>query len=371
MTEQLKKLAFLSVFHPFRGGIAQFNNELYHSLSDFCEIKAYNFSRQYPELLFPGKTQWVDENDPDPLINAQKTLDSINPFSYYKTARLINEENPSAVITSYWMPFFAPCLGKTLSGVKAKKIALLHNVIPHEKRFFDDAFNQYYLNQNDGFIVLSDTVKEQLLHYQPSAKYLQIPHPVYSHFGNLMDKSEAKKQLGIRSNKKVLLFFGFIRKYKGLDLLIDALADLQEDYTLLIAGENYGEASELEQKLQSSGIQGDKLCKRIQYIPDDHVKLYFSAAEACVLPYRSATQSGIAAIAKHFEVPMVVTPVGELPNEVTHLHNGIVCSEVSARAIKKGIIEVLKQQAVFSKNTRVDNAENSFANFASKLIKFI
>jgi len=363
-------IAFLSVFYPFRGGIAQFNNELLLSLRAHAKIQAYNFSRQYPKLLFPGKTQLVDNQDLDPNVNAIPVLDSINPFSFSRASKIINKDAPDIVITSYWMPFFGPALGWALGGVNAKKVALLHNVEPHEKRFFDDAFNKYYLSKNDAFIVLSDTVKNQLLKYKPNAKYIQIPHPVYSHFGDILDKADSKKKLKINPSRKVILFFGFIRKYKGLDLLIHALTNYDQEYTLLIAGESYEDDQILNNQLKEAGVEGEKLCKHIKYIPDEEVKLYFSASDVCVLPYRSATQSGIAAIAKHFEVPMVVTPVGELPNEVKHLHDGFVCDDVSPASIQRGIIEVLKRQDEFQVNTRFDNQENTFDSFGTKLSDF-
>lgn len=364
-------IAFLSVFYPFRGGIAQFNNELFTSLKEESTVSAYNFTQQYPKFLFPGKTQFVDKLDPDPNINATAVLSSVNPLTYFSTSKLINNQNPDVVISSYWMPFFAPALGKSISGVKAKKVALLHNVIPHEKRFFDDAFNKYYLSKNDAFIVLSNTVKNQLLSYVPDAKYIQIPHPVYSHFGKLLDKTESKITLGINPERKVILFFGFIRNYKGLDLLIEALSTYDDNFTLLIAGESYENEEELVKQLTEAGIEGEKLCKCVKYIPDDEVKLYFSASDVCALPYRSATQSGIAAIAKHFEVPMVVTPVGELPNEVSHNHDGIVCDDVTAQSIKQGIIKAVANQEAFQENTRKDNKENTFENFGKRVLDFI
>jgi glycosyltransferase involved in cell wall biosynthesis len=364
------KVVFLSVFYPFRGGIAQFNNELLLSLKAHFSVKALNFKRQYPAILFPGKTQLVDEHEEDPGINALATLDSIGIFSFFFTRKKIKRENPDVVLTSYWMPFFAPALGGSISGIRAKRVALLHNVIPHEKRFFDQWLNRYFLGQNDAFIVLSDTVKKDLLSLKPDAKYIQIPHPVYSHFGSVIDQSAAKSSLSIAQDRKVILFFGFIRKYKGLDILIEALSDLKEDYTLLLAGESYEAEKELDQQLQSAGITGEKICKHIRYIPDDQVSVYFSASDLCVLPYRSATQSGIAAIAKHFELPMVVTPVGELPNEVQHLKNGFVCDQVNAQSIKKGIIKTLICQEEFKAHINKENKEHTFANFSKKLTVF-
>lgn len=365
------KIAFLSVFYPYRGGIAQFNNELYQSLQPLSTIKAYNFKRQYPSLLFPGKTQLVDAKDPNPGIEAPALLDSINPLTFFSTANVIKKQKPDIVLTSYWMPFFAPSLGNTIQKIKAKKISVLHNVIPHEKRKADDLLNKYFLRQNDAFVVLSDTVKNQLLHYLPNAKYLQTPHPVYNHFGEKMDKALAKQQLGIAPNRKVILFFGFVRKYKGLDILIQALANIQEPYTLLIAGESYDDFTEYQKLLDQLNIRDEKLCSHVHYITDDDVKLYFSASDICALPYRSATQSGIAAVAKHFEVPMIVTPVGELPNEVKHLKTGYVCGAVFPDAFAIGLKNMMINHEQYSRSMLLDNEENTWGNFAQKLIGFI
>lgn len=366
------RIAYLSVFHPFRGGIAQFNNELYLALQAHGEVKAFNFKRQYPSLLFPGKTQYVDEKDQKLGIEAEPLLDSINPISYFLTAKSINAFKPDVLITPYWMPFFAPALGKVIKQVKCtRKIALLHNVIPHEKRAFDHALNRYFLNQNDSFVVLSETVRKQLLHYLPNASYQEIPHPLYRHFGEKLNASEAKKYLGIRDSKKVILFFGFIRSYKGLDLLIQSLKEVKHDYTLLLAGESYSDYSETKQVLLSNGVVGENVSEHIQYISDSEVKWYFSAADICVLPYRSATQSGIAAVAKHFEVPLVVTPVGELPNEVSHLKNGFVCEGILPEQIAEGINNCLDHQQEYSEHQKGLNENNTFDQFAKKLIAFL
>ncbi len=370
------RIAFLSVFYPFRGGIAQFNNELYKSLEkhvELVDIKAFNFSRQYPSLLFPGKTQLVEAEALNPEVNAEAVLDSVNPLSFINTIKKINEFKPDVVITSYWMPFFAPSLGFVLGRIRAKnKVALLHNVIPHEKGITDQILNKYYLNKNDSFLVLSDTVQGQLKSFYKEPKYLQVAHPLYRHFGEVMEKNVAREKLKISEDRKVLLFFGFIRKYKGLDLLIEAVSLLKDSsYTVLIAGESYEDVKILDDKLIECGIKNEQVSKHVEYIPDEDVRVYFSASDLCILPYRSATQSGIASIAKHFEIPMVVTPVGELPNEVSHLVNGYVCSEVSSKAIAEGVEYAMKNKEEFIVNQKQDNENNTFDNLAEKLIDFL
>src|SRR6185295_1202851 len=226
------KIAYLSTFYPFRGGISQFNASLYRELEKNHEIKAYTFSRQYPDILFPGNSQYVSDNDPADKIPAERILDTVNPLSYYSAASKINSFSPDIFLTKFWMPFFAPALGKVARKLNKKttKIAVLDNVIPHEKRPFDDNLIRYFLNSYDKFVVMSGKVKEDLLTLKPNAEFVQVMHPLYSHFGAKTDKRTARQKLNIGIEKKVLLFFGFIRDYKGLDLLIEALAMLPEDY---------------------------------------------------------------------------------------------------------------------------------------------
>ena len=365
------RIAYLSVFPPFRGGIAQFNQELYQALGQHAKVKIFNFSRQYPQLLFPGKSQYV-ENKNEKKWEGEVVLDSVNPLTYWRTVKKINDFEPDVLLIPYWMPFFSPSLGKVASKVKAsKKVALLHNVIPHERRFFDHALNRYFLKQFDRFVVLSQTVEGQLRQYLPSAKTLICPHPLYRHFGAAIDSSRAKLKLGIPLDRKVVLFFGFIRKYKGLDLLLKSLAHIPEPVQILIAGESYMDYGEIEDLIRTEGIEPNSLSQFIRFVGDDEVKIFFSASNVCVLPYRSATQSGIAAIAKHFEIPMVVTSVGELPNEVIHEQTGFVCTEVSPESIALGIENCLANEEAYRNNQKEWNAANSFDQFALKLIDFI
>ena len=224
------KIAFLSPFYPFRGGIAQFSDSLYLSLAHNNEVKAFSFTRQYPKLLFPGKTQFVSESDQNRNIPVNRVLDSINPITYYRTAKEIIKFKPDIVLISYWMPFFAPAFGK-IAGIlkknRIKVIAILHNVIAHEKRFGDKTLTKYFFNKCDGFVLLNKSSEKDLLAMVPDANYIIHPHPLYDHYGSKIESAEARKKLGIPENKKVILFFGFIRDYKGLDLLIESMKDLE------------------------------------------------------------------------------------------------------------------------------------------------
>ncbi len=335
------RIAFLSPFYPFRGGIAQFGDSLYLGLAAQNEVKAFSFTRQYPGLLFPGKTQYVSESDLDRNIPVTRILDSINPFTWYKTAKEIIKFNPDVVLISYWMPFFAPAFGK-IAGLLQKKgikvIGLMHNVIAHEKRFGDEALTKYFFNKCDGFVLLNKSSEKDLLELKPDAKYIIHSHPLYDHYGSRIAQDEAKEKLKIPLNKKVILFFGFIRDYKGLDLLIESMKDLDDEYLLLIAGEVYGDFRKYDELIDSLGIR-NKINLQVRYIPETEIPVFFSAADVCVLPYRTATQSGIVGIAYHFDLPVIVTNVGGLAEMVDENKTGLIINQLNPEVITSRLIE--------------------------------
>lgn len=342
------KIAFLSPFYPFRGGIAQFSDSLYLALAKNNEVKAFTFKRQYPKLLFPGKTQYVSESDLNRNIPVTKILDSINPFSFYRTAKEIIKFKPDVVLISYWMPFFAPAFGKIAGILKKhgiKVIGLLHNVIAHEKRFGDVSLTKYFFNRCDGFVIFNKASEKDLLELKPVAKYIIHPHPLYDHYGDPVDRTEARKKLNIPFNKKVILFFGFIRDYKGLDLLIESMKDLSDDYSLLIAGEVYGDFKKYDDLINKFGVQ-NKIIKHVEYIPENEIPMYFSASDVCVLPYKSATQSGIVGISYHFNLPVIVTNTGGLAEMVEENKTGLIVNEISSASL------TAKINAYFEKNLK-------------------
>jgi glycosyltransferase involved in cell wall biosynthesis len=369
------RIRFLSTFYPFRGGIAQFNALMYREMEKQHDVKAYTFKRQYPNFLFPGQTQYVTENDVADKIPSHAILDTINPFTYVKTARELKRSNPDVVIAKYWMTFFGPSLGYVFGRLKGKaiRISVLDNVIPHERRFFDHAFNRYFLKRNDGFIVMSDKVLKDLLHYRPDAKYVRMDHPVYDQFGARLAQGNALKELGISYNAehKYLLFFGIIRKYKGLDLLIEAMSKLGSEYQLIIAGEVYGTFDEYQSLIDQHGLN-DRVHVFNRYIPDDQVGLYFSASDVCVLPYRSATQSGIISISKHFEIPVIATDVGGLKESISHGETGLMVDfpepDRIADSVKTFFIGELKETCKLL--IREENQRNSWESFCAKIIAF-
>lgn len=367
------KISIFSAFYPFRGGIAQFNARLYRELKKNHKVKAFTFKKQYPNFLFPGTTQFVDSLDTSDRITADRIVSTFNPFTYFSAARKINSSKPDLFIANFWMSFFGIFLAifsKRLPK-STKKIAIIHNLIPHEPRFFDKWLIQYFLKQYDVFVVMSDAVRSDLLSFKPDAKCFQMNHPWYDHFGHKMDVSMAREHIGIDSAKKTLLFFGLIRDYKGLDLLLDAFNQLDESYQLLIVGEVYSKRDMYEQKIITS-----KNNKRIhfinKYVPDSEVNLYFSAADLCVLPYRTATQSGITATSFHFDVPILATNVGGFKTQIEAPGMGIVVDGSDSLLIQKGIEKYFNEnlKSQFIEAIHVEKSKNTWELYADKLISF-
>ena len=369
------KIAILSCFYPYRGGISQFNACLYSELSRNHIVKAFNFKRQYPEFLFPGKTQYVTQDDEAVPVESISLLDTANPFTYHSTFKAIRDWNPDILIVRYWMSYFGPSLGYITRRMKkrCKVISILDNVIPHEPRFFDTPLTRYFLSGSTGSITLCDAVAKELFEIKPDSRHTVIQHPLYSHFGEKMDRTEAEDKLGLEHGKKNILFFGLIREYKGLDILLKAFGLLPgEDYQLIIAGEPYG-SFEKYQKLIDELPGKERIRMELKYLRDSEVSKYFSAADIAVLPYRSATQSGISSVAYHFETPMIVTEVGGLKETIGDAGTGLVSPEISPEAICKEILRFFSNPAINShciENIRKEKERLSWNRFADRLIEF-
>lgn len=369
------RIAILSCFHPYRGGIAQFNASLLGELGRTCEVRAFNFKRQYPDILFPGKTQYVTEEDEAVPVESTAITDTVNPFSWFKTAREIRKWKSDVLIMRYWMPWFAPSLGTVAHkmGKDCKVIGILDNVIPHEQHIFDKPLTKYFLSGLDGCVTLCDDVEAELLKLMPDARHTVIPHPVYSHFGEKIPREEAEEKLWLEKGRKNILFFGLIREYKGLDILLEAFEKLPEDYQLIIAGEPYGSFEKYDRIIKNSR-SGDRVHLFPDYIRDSEVKIYFSAADVVVLPYRNATQSGVSAIADNFEVPMIVTDVGGLKQTIGDTGKGLVVSvptpEAIASMIERYFADTAIREACIA-SIRKENDRLSWNNFVAKLLDFI
>jgi glycosyltransferase involved in cell wall biosynthesis len=295
-------------------------------ISEGHDVKIYTFSLQYPDFLFPGKTQY-SESAPPTDLTIISCINSVNPYNWWVSGKKIKREQADIVIVRYWLPFMGPCLGtvcRVLKSTKTQIIGLIDNAIPHEKRPGDHWFTQYFVSALDGFVTMSSYVKSDLKQFTQKEVKL-ISHPLYDNFGAKLDKNEARHRLNISFDGMIFLFFGFIRQYKGLDILIQAIELLpdHQDFRLLIAGEYYAGEDQIKSQLQQSPKAG-KILEHTHFIKDEDVGLYFSASDVVVQPYRNATQSGVTPLAYHFEVPMIVTNVGALPDLVPPTL-GLVC----------------------------------------------
>ena len=368
------KIAILSCFYPYRGGIAQFNANLFEELGKTHDVRAFNFSRQYPDILFPGKTQYVTKEDEAVPIEAEALLDTANPFSWSRTARAIRAWGPDLLLVRYWMSWFAPSLGDVARKMApgCRVIGILDNVIPHERHWFDAPLTRWFLKGLDGAVTLCEEVGRDLLALRPDIPHTVLPHPIYTHFGSPLPREEAERRLGLPSGRRTLLFFGLIREYKGLDILLQAFDLLDERYQLVIAGEPYGPFDKYQQLIDGGRAPGD-VHVFPDYIRDAEVKDYFSAADLTVLPYRSATQSGISSVSNHFGVPMVVTDVGGLKETVGARGTGIVCDEGTPACIAAAITHYFDDPALQEKLRAGIAAEKkrlSWSRFAQDLITF-
>jgi glycosyltransferase involved in cell wall biosynthesis len=347
-----KKIVILGPAHPFRGGgITTFNERLAREfMSMGNEVTIYNFTLLYPSFLFPGKTQYATGPAPEDLTILQR-LNSIWPISWWKTGREIKALKPDLVVVRYWLPLMGPALGSVLRIVRKNKhtriVAITDNILPHEKRPGDTAFTKYFLKPCDAFITMSDKVMKDLKQFNVTVPVKKVEHPLYDNFGKAVAKTEARQHLKLDQEEKILLFFGFIRKYKGLDILLDAIKILKDKnfqsgrFKLLVAGEFYDDQNIYIQQIQQLNI-GDNVTFSSDFIEDDDVKYYFGASDVVIQPYRNATQSGVTPLAYHFEKPMIVTNVGALPDYVPNGKVGLVC-EPNAQAIAESIIQYFIQ----------------------------
>lgn len=371
MSKSPLKVTFFSVLPPFRGGIAQFSQELRKALAQKVNLSAFTFKRQYPDFLFPGQSQF--ENG-EQFFDAPRVASTFQPWTYFTALARFKRANGSVFITNYWMSFFAPMMGfwARFLPKKTTKIALIHNLVPHEKRFFDERFNRFFLKSYDGFVVLSDAVKQDVLKVRPEAKICVLTHPSYQQFGKRTSKTEAQKNLGLDPSKKTLLFFGLIRPYKGLSLLLEAFSHLDDSFQCIIAGEVYGDRSVYERLIKESHNQNIHFHDR--FIPNEQVQDYFSCADLCVLPYLSATQSGIKAMCDAFSLPVLVSKAGGLSEEIEEGVSGFVLHEMTAKGLSSKISAVCTESALYPVKQHLcavlESKENEWANFAQAVLNF-
>ncbi len=361
------KIVILGTAHPLRGGLSAYNERIaYEFQSQGHEVIIYTFSLQYPDFLFPGTTQFSDQPAPKDLT-IKVAVNSINPFNWLSVGREIKALNADLLIVKFWLPFMAPCLGTICklvrSNKKTKVISIIDNIIPHEKRIGDFQFAKYFVNNVDGFIAQSKSVLADLNLFDATKPKQFSPHPLYDNFGAAISKEEAKSKLGLDSSKHYLLFFGFIRDYKGLDILLKAIADKRfkdHNINVVVAGEFYNNAEQYHQLIEELQI-ADLVTLRTDFIPDDVVRYYFCASDIVVQPYKHATQSGVTQICYHFNRPMIVTNVGGLPEIVPNDVVGFVVEPEStplADAVLKFYAE--QKEEIFATNINIEKEKYSW-----------
>jgi len=340
------RIVILGTAYPYRGGLAAFNERLAHeALAAGDQVEVLTFTMQYPDFLFPGKTQYSDDPAPKDL-SIRRVMNSINPLSWIRTGQMIRRMKPDLLIIKFWIPLMAPCLGTIARIAKrggVRVVSVLDNVIPHEPKPWDGVLIRYFIRSVDGFVAMSESVRQDCLRFisKKHPKRVELcPHPLYDNFGEIVDKAEARRQLGLPETGKILLFFGFIRDYKGLDLLLRAYADARlqnEQVHLVVAGEFYNNSEKYYALEKELGLK-QPVIWRTEFIPDEQVRVYFSAADLIVQPYKTATQSGVTQIAYHFRKPMLVTNVGGLAEIVPNGEVGYVTA-VDPQAIADALAD--------------------------------
>ena len=345
-----KRIIIIGPAYPYRGGIADFNERLAREFQhEGHEVITYTFTLQYPSFLFPGKTQYSTGPAPEDLSIVRK-INSINPFNWIKVGREIRRQRPDMVMVRFWLPFLAPCLGTIARIIRRDKnikvVGLLDNVIPHEHRIGDRIFARYMIKSIEGYVAMSEAVLGDAKSFDNTKPFALTPHPLYDNFGAKVSREEAIKHLGLDADTRHILFFGLIRDYKGLDLLLRAFADKrlrEKKVKLIVAGEFYSNAEMYEQLEQELGLAPHIVWYK-EFIPADQVRYFFAAADLVAQPYKSATQSGITQIAYHFERPMLVTNVGGLAEIVPHGKVGYV-TEPNAEDIAEALVDFVAQKS--------------------------
>ena len=338
------KIIIAGPAYPYRGGIAAFNERLANELiSEGHDVELYTFTLQYPSFLFPGKTQYSNAYPPENLKIYRK-INSVNPLNWLAIGREIRKKEADILIVKFWLPFMAPCLGtiarKAKKNGKTKVLSILDNIIPHEKRPGDKLLASYFASSMDSFIAMSQSVLQDVEALDKKKPKLLSPHPLYDHFGKPVERQTALKELGLDENKRYMLFFGFIRDYKGLDLLMRAYADKgfeEKNVELIVAGEFYNNSEKYFKLEKELGLKG-KIRWFNDFVPDDKVRYFFSAADIIVQPYITATQSGVTQIGYHFEKPMLVTDVGGLAEIIPDGKAGYVVKP-EPKAVKDALMD--------------------------------
>jgi glycosyltransferase involved in cell wall biosynthesis len=363
------KVVIIGPAYPLRGGLATFDQRLCRAFVEqghHCQI--YSFSLQYPGFLFPGTTQY--SSDQPPLgLEIYPAINSINPINWLMVGNQLKKVSPDLIVVRYWLPFMGPALGTILRKVKKNKktkiIAITDNVLP------------YFLASCDAFVTMSDAVLQDLRQFEKTKPAKRVIHPLYDNFGEIITKDSARKiladklQINIGSGEKIILFFGFIRKYKGLDILLRAMAEpgmKESGIRLLVAGEFYEDNTIYHSLIKSLKIE-DQLILKTDFIPDSEVQYYLCASDAVIQPYRHATQSGVTPLAYHFEKPMIVSNVGSFAEHVLHEQTGLVC-EPRPRELSEAILRFYQLgEEFFIPHLRIEKKKYSWKTLVDTIFE--
>lgn len=368
------KIIIVGTAHPYRGGLAAFNERLAREYaSQGHDVEIITFTLQYPAFLFPGQTQFSSEPAPAGL-KITRSINALNPLSWIKTGRAIKRKSPDMVVFCYWMAFMAPCFGTIANFArhrKTKMVALIHNMIPHEPTVLDKLFPGYFVKAMDGFVAMADSVAADINRFDGRMKPKAVsPHPIYDLYGDPLTKQEAAFRLGLHDDKLYVLFFGFIRQYKGLDLLLEAFADerlRKLPVKLIVAGEFYENPQPYMELIIKWKLESH-IELRTAFIPDSEVRNYFSVADLVAQPYRSATQSGVSQIAYSFDKPMLVTNVGGLAETIPDGKVGYVV-DVNPAQIADALVDFFSNNraGMMIENIRVEKQKYSWARMTEAI----
>lgn len=372
------KIAIVGPAHPYRGGIATYNERLAQEFqTEGHEVNIITFTLQYPSFLFPGETQYT--NSPEPKgLKIERRINSINPFNWISVGRKIKQEKYDVIIVRYWLPLMAPAFGSILRLVKRNKhtriVALVDNMIPHEQRFGDRLLSKYFVGAVDAFMAMSQSVADDIASFNDKKPRDVSPHPLFDNYGEMVSREEALNRLKLDPNYSYILSFGLIRDYKGLDLLYQALSDARftrRNIKLIVAGEYYANPEKYQRLVEKLDI-GDRVLQHTFFIADDMVKYYFCASDLIVQPYKSATQSGVTQVAYHFNKPMVVTDVGGLKELCPDGKVGYVCA-VDASSIADSILHFFdeQKQEEFTANVKEEKKKFAWSIMTKRLLALV
>lgn len=368
------KVVLLGTANPYRGGLAAFNERMaLEWQNQGHEVLIYNFTLQYPSFLFPGTSQY-NENPHQDLVPNLRMVNSINPLNWIWVGWKLHQMRPDLVIFRYWISFMAPCytvIAWLLKWNKHSKVmAIVDNAISHEPKFYEKPVAKIFFKTVDEFLTMSDKVKSDLNSIHPT-ETLSTVHPLYDNYPKAIDKESAREQLQIPLEEKVVLFFGFIRDYKGLDILLEAMASpaiRAEKIKLIVAGEFYSNQEKYETMVDTFQLRND-IYWHTDFIPDAEIVNYFCAADAVVLPYKAATQSGVTQIAFYYHTPIIATNVGGIKEMVIDQEHGYIVA-AEAEAISTAIINLYSQDhlSFFKKEIAKATEKYQWPIFVQKIV---